>query len=480
MNFRAITKNIGLALLVDAGFMFISMIVSALYGFDSAFSPLLISGMLTLLVGILPILFVKRQDRITTREGLFILFFAWLLSCLFGLLPYALWGGPFSLENAWFESVSGFTATGATILGDIESLPHGLLFWRSATHFIGGLGVVVFMMMILPSSGTVKLKMRRIEVSDISAGDYNFHSNKIVRVVLTVYLSMMVLCTLLFLLAGMSVFDAVTHAFSVVATGGFSPRNASIGAFGSHWIELIAVVFMLLSSLHYGLIYSSIAGRNFNVFRNPVTKFFFATIAIGTVLVFTSLMLSGLFTNPFEAAWQALFNVVSIGTSTGLATVDTSLWPPFCILILLYFSLQCGCSGSTTGGMKADRIWVLTRAVKAQVVRTIHPNAVIKVRSGSNVIDSEQVSSIAMFAILYLAILFIGAVIYAACGMDLIDAFTGSFAMVGNVGPAFGSIGSMSNYGAVPLLAKIIMGLEMIVGRLSLYAAFSLFAMKKA
>ena len=480
MNFRAITKNIGLALLVDAGFMFLSVIVSALYGFDSAFSPLLISGMLTLLVGILPILFVKKQDRITTREGFFILFFAWLLSCLFGLLPYALWGGAFSLENAWFESVSGFTASGATILSDIESLPRGLLFWRSSTHFIGGLGVVVFMMMILPSSGTVKLKMRRIEVSDISAGEYNFHSNKIVSIVLTVYISMMVLCTLLFLLSGMSIFDAVTHAFSVVATGGFSPRNASIGAFGSRWIELIAVVFMLLSSLHYGLLYSSIAGRNFNVFRNPVTKFFFATIGIGSLLVFASLMLSGGYTNPFEAAWQAIFNVVSIGTSTGLATVDTSVWPPFCILILLYLTMQCGCSGSTTGGMKADRIWVLTRAVKAQVVRTIHPNAVIKVRSGSNVIDSEQVGSIAMFAILYLAIVFIGAVIYAACGMELIDSFTGSFAMLGNVGPAFGSVGSMSNYGAVPVLAKIIMGLEMIIGRLSLYAAFSLFAMKKA
>lgn len=479
MNWRAITKNIGLALLVDAGFMFVSVLVAAFYGFDSSFSPLLISGMLTLLVGILPILFVKGQDRITTREGFIILFFAWLLSCVFGLLPYALWGGPFSLENAWFESVSGFTATGATILSEIESLPHGLLFWRSSSHFIGGLGVVVFMMMILPSSGTVKLKMRRIEVADISASEYNFHSNKIVKVVLTVYVSMMVVCALLFWVAGMGIFDAVTHAYSVVATGGFSPRNTSIGAFGSRWIELIAMVFMLLSSLHYGLIYSSIAGRNFNVFNNPITRFFFGTIGLGIVFMTASLLLTGTYTNPFDAAWQAAFNVVSIGTSTGLATVDTSVWPSFCIMLLLYFSVQCGCSGSTTGGLKADRIWVLTRAVKAQVVRTIHPNAIIKVKSGSNVIDSEQVNSIAMFAILYIAIMFVGAVVYAACGMDLVDAFTGSCAMVGNVGPAFGSVGSMSSYAAVPVVAKIVMGLEMIVGRLGLYAAFSMFAMKK-
>ena len=481
MNYRAIFKNIGLALLVDAGFMFVSMIVSALYGFDSAFSPLLLSGTLTLLVGILPIIFVgKGQDRITTREGFIILFFAWFLSCVFGLLPYALWGGPFSLDNAWFESASGFTATGATILSDIESLPHGLLFWRSSTHFIGGLGVVVFMLMILPSSGTVKLKMRRIEVADISAGEYNFRSNKIVRVVFTVYISVMVLCALLFWLAGMGIFDAVTHSFGVVSTGGFSPRNTSIGAFNSRWIELIAMVFMLVCSLHFGLIYSSITGRNINVLRNPISRFFFATIGLGIVFTTASLLFTGTYTNPLEALWQAAFNVISVGTSTGMATVDTSVWPPFCILILLFMAFQCGCSGSTTGGVKADRIWVLERAIRAQVLRTIHPNAVIKVKSGSNVVDSELINSIAMFTLLYFAILFLCAVIFAGCGMDLEDAFTGSVAIIGNVGPGFGSIGSLGNYSAVPFVAKVIMGLEMIVGRLGLYAAFAVFAMKKA
>ena len=481
MNYRAIFKNIGLALLVDAGFMFLSMIVSALYGFDSAFSPLLLSGTLTLLVGILPILFVgKGQNRITTREGFIILFFAWFLSCVFGLLPYALWGGPFSLENAWFESASGFTATSATILSDIESLPHGLLFWRSSTHFIGGLGVVVFMLMILPSSGTVKLKMRRIEVADISAGEYNFRSNKIVKVVFTVYISVMVLCALLFWLAGMGIFDAVTHSFGVVSTGGFSPRNTSIGAFNSRWIELIAMVFMLICSLHFGLLYSSITGRNINVLRNPISRFFFATIGLGIVLTTASLLLTGTYTNPFEALWQASFNVISMGTSTGMATVDTSVWPSFCILILLFLAFQCGCSGSTTGGVKADRIWVLERAIRAQVLRTIHPNAVIKVKSGSNVVDSELINSIAMFMLLYLAILFLCAVIFAGCGMNLDEAFTGSVAIIGNVGPGFGSIGSLGNYSAVPIVAKVIMGLEMIVGRLGLYAAFVVFAMKKA
>ena len=480
MNLRVITKNIGLALLVDALFMFISALVAALYHFDSSFSPLLLSGFLTLMVAVLPLVFVTRTTtRITTREGLVILFFAWFLSCVFGLLPYALWGGPFSLENAWFESVSGFTATGATILEEIEGLPHGLLFWRNATHFIGGLGVVVFMMMILPSSGTVKLKIRHLEVSEMSAGEYNFRSNKIVKVVLTVYLTMMAAATVLFIIAGLPVFDAVTHAFSVVATGGFSTRNASIGAYGSRWVELIAMFFMLASSLHYGLIYSSIAGRNFNLFRNPVVKFFLTCLGIGIVMVFGGLLITGTYTNPLEAFWQAMFNVISLSSSTGMATVDTSVWPAFCVLILLFLSIMCGCSGSTTGGLKADRVWLLLRAVRAQVVRTIHPNAVIRVKAGNTVADTEQINSIGTYTILYFLILFICAVYYGGCGMDLEDSFTASCAMVGNVGPAFGTVGSLENYAAVPVFAKLMMGLEMIVGRLGLYAFFAVFALRR-
>lgn len=480
MNLRVITKNIGLALLVDAGFMLLSAAVAAYYKFDSSFSPLLLSGMLTLMVALLPIIFVgKGQNRITTSEGLLILFLAWLLSCVFGVMPYALYGGEFSLENAWFESTSGFTATGATILQNVEALPRGLLFWRQATHFIGGLGVVVFMMIILPSAGTVKLRMRQLEVSDMSAGDYNFRSNKIVRVVLTIYVSLMVMCALLFILAGMTVFDAVTQAFSVVATGGFSTRNASLGAFGSRWIEIIAMCFMLISSLHYGLIYSSVTGRNLSVFRNPVVKFFFATIGIGIVLVFASLMLNGVYTNPLEALHQAAFNVVTLGSSTGLATVDTSVWPTFAIMILLYFSVQCGCSGSTTGGVKADRIWLLLRAVRSQIVRTIHPNAVVRIEWNGQSADSGMVNSVASYILIYIIILFICAALYSACGMDLVDSFTGSLACVSNVGPAFGSIGSLSNYSQVPVVAKIVMALEMIVGRLGFYAAFSIFAIRK-
>ncbi len=189
--------------------------------------------------------------------------------------------------------------------------------------------------------------------------------------------------------------------------------------------------------------------------------------------------MTGTYTNPLEAIWQSMFNVVSLSSSTGMATVDTSVWPAFCVLILLFLSIQCGCSGSTTGGLKADRVWLLLSAVRAQIVRTIHPNAVVRVKVGNTVADVEQVNAVATYTILYFVILFVLAIFYAGCGMDLEDSFTASCAMVGNVGPAFGSVGSLENYAAVPVIAKIVMGLEMIVGRLGLYAVFGVFAIRR-
>ncbi|MCF0172998.1 MAG: TrkH family potassium uptake protein [Bacteroidales bacterium] len=480
MNIRIISKNVGLALMLEAAFMLLSALVSALDGFDASFSPLLLSGILTLTVGVLPIIFVgSSQNKINTREGLMILTMAWLLTCIFGLMPFALYGGEFSLINALFESVSGITTTGATIVSDVEALPKGLLFWRSSSHFIGGLGVVVFMLVILPSAGTVRLKMSRIEVSDISQSNYNFRSNKLVRVVLSVYISLMVLLVLSYLLCGMSLFDAVNHAFSAVATGGFSTHTASIGWFDSPVIEVVTALFMVASSLHFGMIYSSVAGRNLKIFRHPVVKFFLTSLLVGVVLVTVDLLATGTYTNFFEALRHAFFNVVSFGTSTGFATEDTSVWPVFAIFLLMYFSVQCGCSGSTTGGLKSDRLWALFTAVRVQLYKTVYPNVVVPVKYGNTAADPEQVSGIAIYAVLYFMIIIICALVYAAVGMDFVDSFSSSVAMVGNIGPAFGSVGSLSNFDEVSTVAKLVMCVEMIVGRLGLFTALTLLIRKR-
>lgn len=481
MNLRGISRNVGVALLCVAAFMFVSAIVAALNSWDSSFYPLLLSCILTFCCGIFPLVFVSRsQAEINTREGVVIIILSWLLSCVFAMMPYALWGGEFTLANAWFESVSGITTSGATILNDIESLPDGLLFWRSSTHYIGGLGVVLFMVMILPSIGSVRLKMSRIEVSDVNRSGYNYKTDELKKVVLSVYIGLMLTVTVLYMIAGMNLFDAVNHAMSTVSTGGFSTKNESIGAFHSRPIELIAMVFMVVSSLHFGMVYLFVAKGDKTLFKHPVPRFYLMSILIGGILVSSDLLLTHTYSNVGDALLDGFFNVVSLASSTGFALGDTSVWPLFSILILIYLSIQCGCSGSTSAGMKADRVWILFKATRIQMMRTLHPNAVLQVKYGDNdIVDRDLIMSVSFFAILYLFIAFVCAVIYAAIGMNMTDSLTASVAMIGNIGPAFGNIGSLSNYAHISVLGKIVMSIEMIVGRLGLYSVLSAFFLFK-
>ncbi len=475
MNVGVIARNIGIALIFNALFMFFSLLVSAFNGFDSSFSPLFLSAVITFVFGSFPLIFVKNKNDINTKEGLAIILFSWILSCIFGMIPYVLWGGEFTLANAWFESSSGITTTGATIINDIEALPKGLLFWRSSTHFIGGLGVVVFMMMILPSLGSIKLRMRQMEISDVSKSNYRYKSNQLIKVVFSVYIGLTISLIILLLCSGMSLFDAVNHAFSTVSTGGFSTRNLSIAAFNSPLIETILMIYMILSSLHFGLIYSSIASRSAKIFRDPVTKFYLTTILIAGLLVTINLRYTGTYDNIWLSLRESFFYVTSVISSTGFAIDDTSVWPVFSILILLYISIQCGCSGSTTGGVKSDRVWILFKAARAQLMKIAHPNAVVTVKSGGRIIERDMILNVALFVLVYLFVILIGSMIYAACGLELMESLSSSVALMCNIGPAFGSVGSLDNFSQVPSFAKIVMGIQMIVGRLGVFSVLIIF-----
>ncbi len=478
MNLGVISRNVGIALICCAVFMFLSALVAALDGFDSSFSPLFLSAVLTMMVGVFPLIFVRRNKDINTREGLAILLIAWFLCCIFSMLPYVLWGGEFSLVNAWFESASGITTTGATILKDIEALPKGLLFWRSSTHYIGGLGVVVFIMMILPSFGTVRFKMSKMDVEDISRSNYQYKSNKFIRVVVSVYAGITVCSFFSLLLAGMPLFDAANHALSVTATGGFSIKNASIAAYDSPLIEILLIIFMIIASLHFGLIYASFATRTFKVFKNPITKFYLATILISSLLVTINLMTSGTIPNLWQALRHSFFSVVSTISTTGFGSTDTNVWPVFSILILMYAAIQCGCSGSTTSGLRSDRVYLTVKAARAQLVKIAWPNAVVQVKSGGQTIDRDMITSVSLYVLLYLIITLVMAVVYAAFGLDLLTSVSASVSMMSNVGPCFGSFGSsMSNFSTAPELAKVLMGIQMIIGRLGIYSILLVFVL---
>ena len=478
MNWGVISRNVGIALICCASFMFLSALVAAVDGFDSSFSPLLLSAILTMMVGIFPLIFVRRHKDINTREGLAILLIAWFMCCIFSMLPFVLWGGEFSLVNAWFESASGITTTGATILQNIEALPKGLLFWRSSTHYIGGLGVVVFIMMILPSFGTVRFKMSKMDVDDISKNNYQYKSNKFIHVVVSVYLGITACSLTALLLAGMPFFDAVNHALSVTATGGFSIKNASIAAYDSPVIEIILIIAMIVASLHFGLIYASFATRTFKVLKNPITKFYLGTILIAGLLVAGNLVFSGTIPNVGEALRHSYFTVVSTISTTGFGSTDTNVWPVFSILILLYVAMQCGCSGSTTSGLRSDRVYLTVKAARAQLVKIAWPNAVVQVKSGGQAIERDLLSSVSLYVLLYLILTLFMAIVYAAFGLDLLTSVSASVSMMSNVGPCFGTFGSsMSSFAAAPEVVKVLMGFQMIIGRLGIYSILLVFVL---
>ncbi len=479
MNISVVSRNIGIALVFNAIFMFLGAATSVIYDFDSAFSPLFLSAVITFTTGMFPLIFVRKNEDINIKEGFTIIVFSWVLSCLFGMLPYVLWGGEFSLINAWYESVSGYTTTGATILTDVESLPKSLLLWRSSTHFLGGIGVVIFMLLILPSVSTFKMRLSKMEISKLSKENYKFKTQQTIRIIASVYVGLTILETICLLFVGMDFFDAVNHAFSTVSTGGFSTRNESIMAFDSFPVELVITVFMLLAGLHFGLLYSSIATFSGKIFRSPIIKFYLLTLAVSIIVIAFDIKLGGNTGSWITAFRQSLFQTVSIASTTGFATTDTAVWPKLSILILIYLSIQCACSGSTTGGLKSDRVFLWLKSVRTQLKKQIHPNAVIPVRLGSHTVEQELISSVNLYIVLYLFIVFMVAVLLSLMGIDLIDSFSASVANMGNVGPGFGTVGSLSNYSQFPVMAKLLLSVQMLLGRLEIYSLLLVFVIHK-
>jgi len=469
MNVKAISRYTGMALLVSALFMFLSMIVSIIYGMDSGFTPLCICFIITLIVGAFPFIFVKKAPVVSLKDGYLIIFLSWLLSFVFGMMPYVIWGGEFTLVNAWFESVSGFTATGATILKDIEALPPSLLFWRSSTHFIGGLGVVLFLLLVIPEASPFRLKLTNLELSSLSREGYHTRSSKTVRIIVTVYFGLLITETIALVLAGMPFFDAVNHAFSNVATGGFSTKNLSIGYYDSVAVNIIVMVYMVLAAMHFGIIYSIFATRSLKALKNPVAIYFLTCIVVLGTIMSLSLKLQGDYQSWGKAFMDGYFHVISYITTSGFAIADTSKVPVLCAVVLMMAGFQCACAGSTTGGLKADRIYLTFRAVKRQVYNQMHPNSVTRISVGDSYLRDEAVLPIMTYIVLYMMIIVVSMVLLLLVGVDMTEAFSGALASVGNVGPALKSIGTAGNYSAQPLLAKVIYTIDMFLGRVEIY-----------
>lgn len=472
-----IMRYVGIVLLLNAFFMLASAGVSLFNDLDTGFYPLLLSFLLTGTVGAFPLIFVRGNTTINMKESYIIVVSSWVISSTFGMLPFLLWGGEFNVVNAFFESVSGYTTTGATILQNVEVLPKGMLFWRSCTHLIGGAGVVMFALAVLPSMGRAKLSLTNVEFSPLTKDNYTYKMQKAIRILLVVYIFLITMETLALKVAGMSWFDAVNHSFSTIATGGFSTKNTSIAYYDNIWIDIIITIFMVLAGLHFGLLFSSIQAKKNNIFSSEASVYYLMTIVVVSIIIAVNLWLSDYYTFA-ESTRFSVFQVASIISTTGFATVDTNFWPSLSILLLFILTFQCACAGSTTGGIKSDRIYILFKTFKARISQMQHPSAVIRIRLNNSTLSDDLISGVLVFALFYIFFVLIGTFILAAMGIDLLTSFSAMAACVGNVGPGFGGVSSMSNYSELPTAAKYVLSIFMLAGRLEILGFVQVFLIR--
>lgn len=471
-----VLRYIGIVLLLNAAFLLVSAAIS-FFNSDSAFFPLIYTCLIAALFGAFPFIFVPPTEAISNKEGFTIIVTSWLLSCLIGMIPYVLWGGEFTLSNAWFESVSGFTTTGSSILTDIEALPAGLLFWRSATHWIGGVGIIIFALSVLPSMGKVGMILYRTETSPLASANFRYRTQKMLQIIMFVYVGLTVLETIALMFCGMDLFDAITHSFATIATGGFSTKNMSVAYYGSTAIEIVIMIFMVLSGINFSLLFVAVSGKIGVLLRSTVVRFYLIVLLVGIILMMITIH-GAPFDGWTEAIRYASFQVISIGTSTGFATTDTNVWPPFAQLLILFFTLQCACSGSTSGGIKVDRMVLFLHALRKRITMVEHPHAIVKTKLDTMPVDDDILEASLLYITLYVVIVFISSLIICFLGIDIMTAFSASASTMGNVGPGFGMVGSASNFSHIPELGKWVLTGDMLLGRLEIFGLLLFFLLR--
>lgn len=456
--------------------IFALLILSALVAFhehrDRSLYPLFISAGITLAFGLGGLLLTKPAQRINIKAGYSIITGCWLASCLFGALPFLFYGHEFNLVNALFESVSGFTTTGASILSDIEAVPKGLLFWRIATAWIGGIGVVSLVSIVISANNDRHSMTATVELSSIAKEYYRGRRKQFVYRILTVYIALTLVTFIALHLAGMTWFDAATHAMSACSTCGFSTKNTSIAFFDSPLVEGILIVAMLMAAINFSLIFSTFwpsATNRKNILNTKIVRIFLGLVALSVLCLGFKLKIDGTCSTYAEALRVSAFQLCSISTTTGFATTDTNLWPPFCKAIICISSLICGCSGSTSGGMKIDRFWLALKGCSEVFQSLTNPHKHDYVRMDGSTKSESEIASVMTFIMLYLTIAVIGGLVFVFGGLDLTSGFSASIACIGNVGPGFGEVGSMGNYAGLSPFLKSFSMVLMLLGRLEIY-----------
>jgi trk system potassium uptake protein TrkH len=459
------------ALVVCVGLCMVFPLAFALYYQDGSALALLESMGITVAVGGALLLAFRRKGRgaaLGHREGMAITGFGWFAAGLFGALPFWL-GGVFpSPMDCIFESLSGFTTTGASVLTDIEAVAPGLLFWRSLTHWLGGMGIIVLSLAILPFLGVGGMQLYRAEVPGPVPDKLRPRIKDTAMTLWKVYLLFSAIQAVLLMLGGMTFFDSLCHTFGTMATGGFSTKNASIAHYESSYIHWVVTLFMIIAGINFSLHFMLLRGKPKFMLRDPEFRVF-----AGLLVLFAALITGGILVSSYDNFWLSLrdaaFQTAAILTTTGYATADYELWPFYTQVILLFCMFVGGSAGSTGGGMKVMRIMLLVKSSYQELNRLIHPRVVSHVKFGGKVVPPEVVSGVWGFFILWLALFFVTTFIVAATGVDVFTSFAATLACIGNIGPGVGGVGPTDNYAWMPDTAKAVLTFCMVLGRLEIY-----------
>lgn len=471
MSLKKVANVAGLLQIFVACSMFLTGLVAVLYG-DSDAIAFFLAGSVTLVLGGGTYLSTRFDDEVTLREGFAIVTMAWVTTAIFGSLPYIFSGVVDSPVPALFESMSGFTTTGATVFSDIEALPHGILLWRSMTHWIGGMGIIVLVIAVLPYLGIGGMQLFRAEVSGPAPERLRPRITQTAKLLWLVYFGMTAAIGLLYLLGGMSSFDAINHAFSTVATGGFSTKNTSFAEMSS-FIQWVTIIFMYIGGVNYALHFRAITG-DMRYLQDEEWKFFTIVLVSAAGIVTTLNFLAG------DAAGEqvirdGIFQVLAITTTTGYVSADYDLWVPGARMVLFALFFFGGMAGSTSGGVKALRVMLLLKQAANELRKHLHPRAILVTRIGGNPIKEEVAARVVGFLMLYLILCMAGALALAMTGIEPLTAISGSIASVGNVGPSFAGLGPTDNYGWMSEPGLGVLTFLMLVGRLEIYTVLLLF-----
>ena len=461
----------GFSLIGVALLMFVAAFIAFRNDMDDSFNPLAFSGMASLLSGFFAIITTKPQENMTVEEGYRIVTGCWIAACIFGAIPYLLFGGEFTVVNAFFESVSGFTTTGASILNNIEALPDGMQFWRIATAWMGGIGIVTLVSLVISGQHDRHSVLASAELSDLAKSYYGGRKKHFVYRMIAVYLIITSSSAIALRLTKMPWFDATTLAMSACSTCGFYTKNISVAFYDNVAVEIILIVAMLMGATNFSLMFSTIwpdKRTRKNLFNTQVIRWFLSLVAIAILAVSANLYFSGYCASFPRALRLAAFQVCSLSTTTGFATADTNLWPSGSMGILILCSLVCGCSGSTSGGMKMDRFVIVVKSLKGLVNSLIGVKNVNRTKLDGQVKTEENITSIIAFMGMYVLIIAIGALVFGL-SMDFKTSITASIACIGSVGPGFGEVGSMGNYAGFLGFQKVIAMLIMLLGRVEIF-----------